>query len=339
MLIVQELTTQEKNIDSADQFAPALRDWHIDVRQLASQPLKGQLLRIDFDHISLLKLAVNCQIEISAHKSRKDSWFITLGANQEGAHFSWGTPIGANCIFGCDPQQKVNFVSAPKGVELLILEIDRAFLAEQFTDKNTTFSGGVLADDMIVPKAAQMTAYTSYLQQIFNLLHHQPAMLDNAAKIAAIQENLIASLVTIMSEPSSGSSPRPLYRADIVEAARAYMNLHIHRPISLDELSKTVCASRRSLIYAFQDIYGMGPITYLKYLRLNHVRVALRKGKPEYETVTNIASLWGFRSLGHFARDYRLMFGESPSETLKASGQHTSPPLLLQYRAGNSCGT
>jgi len=329
MLIIQELTTQERNIDSADQFASALRHWHIDVRQLASQSLKGQLSRIDFDRISLTKLAVNCQIEIDAHKSSNGLWFMTLGANQEGPHFSQGTPVAPDCIFGCDPQKPVHFVSASQGTQLLILEIDQVCLAKQFMDKNLPFSGGLLASDMIVPEAAQMTAYTSYLQQIFNLLHYQPAMLSNSARVEAIQANLIASLVTIVSEPREAAPPRPLYRADIVEAARAYMNLNIHRPISLDQLSKAVCASRRSLIYAFQDIYGMGPITYLKYLRLNHVRAALRKGKPEYETVTNIASRWGFRSLGHFARDYRLMFGESPSETLKASGQHISPPLLL----------
>lgn len=338
MLIVQELITQDRNIDSADQFASALRHWHIDVRQLASQSLKGQLSRIDFDRISLTKLVVNCQIEIDAHKSSNNLWFMTLGANQEGPHFSQGTPVGPNCIFGCNPQQQINFVSAPQGTQLLILEMDQACLARQFADKNLPFSEGLLTNDMIVPEAAQMTLYTRYLQQIFNLLHHQPAMLSNAARVEVIQANLIASLVTILSAPREAASPRPLYRADIVEAARAYINLNIHRPISLDELSKTVCASRRSLIYAFQDIYGMGPITYLKYLRLNHVRVALRKGKPEYETVTNIASLWGFRSLGHFARDYRLMFGESPSETLKASGQQTNHPIRLQYRVGNSCG-
>jgi transcriptional regulator GlxA family with amidase domain len=35
--------------------------------------------------------------------------------------------------------------------------------------------------------------------------------------------------------------------------------------------------------------------------------------------VTGVAFACGFQNLGHFARDYRLRFGELPSETLKGS--------------------
>jgi AraC family ethanolamine operon transcriptional activator len=35
--------------------------------------------------------------------------------------------------------------------------------------------------------------------------------------------------------------------------------------------------------------------------------------------VADIAIRWGFWHMGQFARDYRAMFGELPSETLKKS--------------------
>jgi AraC family ethanolamine operon transcriptional activator len=38
---------------------------------------------------------------------------------------------------------------------------------------------------------------------------------------------------------------------------------------------------------------------------------------PSSETVTEVAFRWGFWHLSRFAREYRSMFGESPSETLR----------------------
>jgi len=35
--------------------------------------------------------------------------------------------------------------------------------------------------------------------------------------------------------------------------------------------------------------------------------------------VQDIAARWGFWHLSHFANDYRRMFGELPSETLRSS--------------------
>ena len=31
----------------------------------------------------------------------------------------------------------------------------------------------------------------------------------------------------------------------------------------------------------------------------------------------DLASRWGFHNAGHFARDYRALFGEQPHETLR----------------------
>jgi AraC family ethanolamine operon transcriptional activator len=47
------------------------------------------------------------------------------------------------------------------------------------------------------------------------------------------------------------------------------------------------------------------------------VRRALREADPQRETVGDIAARWGFWHLSRFAADYKEMFGELPSNTLK----------------------
>ena len=60
--------------------------------------------------------------------------------------------------------------------------------------------------------------------------------------------------------------------------------------------------------------YGLGPMAYFKALRLNAVRVAL---KVTPAAVSEAAREFGFHHLGNFAADYRRLFGERPSETLR----------------------
>ena len=64
-------------------------------------------------------------------------------------------------------------------------------------------------------------------------------------------------------------------------------------------------------------------MTLMKNIRLGQVQLAL--SHPEirkrigHQTVRSISSHYGFQSRNHFARDYRLFFGESPSATLQRS--------------------
>jgi AraC-like DNA-binding protein len=85
----------------------------------------------------------------------------------------------------------------------------------------------------------------------------------------------------------------------------------------LKDIYEAVSVSRRSLIYGFKDIFGIGPMSYLKIQRLNGVRRAFFLADPKINRVKKIAYAWGFWHLGHFSRDYKKMFGQTPSETLK----------------------
>jgi AraC-like DNA-binding protein len=71
---------------------------------------------------------------------------------------------------------------------------------------------------------------------------------------------------------------------------------------------------------------------YLRRLRLHHVHAELAAHSPDSVTVTMVAGRWGFVHLGRFAGQYRQLFGETPSETLRTHGcatiiKHFQPSL------------
>ena len=93
-------------------------------------------------------------------------------------------------------------------------------------------------------------------------------------------------------------------------------NLDGRRPY-LSELCAAANVSERTLQYAFSDIMGMSPLTYLHRLRLHRARDELRQAEKGSKTVTDVALNWGFWHFGEFSRAYKNCFGETPSKTLR----------------------
>lgn len=110
--------------------------------------------------------------------------------------------------------------------------------------------------------------------------------------------------------------PRMAKRLRHLRSAREFLAEHTRQPVYLDDLSNALGLSHRGVENLFQDLLGINPLTYLNRQRLHGVRRALLHAGPGPGTVKRIAYDWGFVHLGRFARDYRRLFGEGPSETL-----------------------
>lgn len=104
----------------------------------------------------------------------------------------------------------------------------------------------------------------------------------------------------------------------LVRLAEDYLDAHLHTPVYIADLCTVTGASERTLRNAFHNVYGVGPTRYLVYRRLAMARRALKSAQPG-DTVTAIATRNGLWDLGRFAADYRSLFGEPPSATLRAA--------------------
>ncbi|MFZ5507730.1 MAG: helix-turn-helix domain-containing protein, partial [Pseudomonadota bacterium] len=106
-------------------------------------------------------------------------------------------------------------------------------------------------------------------------------------------------------------------RFDIVMQARRIALKPESSVDGVDELCERLHVTRRTLQNHFNSVLGMAPKDYLKRVRLNAVRRALQHGSDPARSVHDIAMHWGFWHLGHFSHDYRELFGELPSSTLR----------------------
>jgi AraC-like DNA-binding protein len=109
-----------------------------------------------------------------------------------------------------------------------------------------------------------------------------------------------------------------LSKVQLVQEVDRYLVAAGNRPVHISELSEVFKVNRRMLHRAFIEAVGIPPITFLRRKRLGDVHAVLLTGRPHL-LIKAVAIEHGFLELGRFAGEYRKLFGEKPSETLRRS--------------------
>ncbi|NET74468.1 MAG: helix-turn-helix transcriptional regulator [Sphaerospermopsis sp. SIO1G2] len=162
-----------------------------------------------------------------------------------------------------------------------------------------------------------MKEIKDYLKEIFWLAEHQPSYLQQDHVVDLVTSDFLPLLISkIPTKWNSKSSLKPSRRTRLIAQAEQEMLASFEKPLTLKQLAQKLESSSSALSYGFKELFGMSPMRYLKVRRLNALRQHLKASDPEEFTVTMLANQFGFWSAGHFARDYKAMFGELPSETL-----------------------
>lgn len=92
------------------------------------------------------------------------------------------------------------------------------------------------------------------------------------------------------------------------------MEQHADEPLTPQELARVGCMSVCTLHTTFQQALGESPMSYLRRIRLDHVRAELQRSDPSLVWVTDVAIRWGF------------LRAASPSSTAIASASFRGRP-------------
>jgi AraC-like DNA-binding protein len=178
----------------------------------------------------------------------------------------------------------------------------------------------------LVRNPSSTERFRECLQAVFALIDTAPSVLSRASLRATVENTVIDLLRRAIAGRWIAPCTSVGRRVEAVRACELYMRFHIDEPISLQDLSDFSGLRPRSLISAFEVFTGFTPMAYLKVQRLAGVRRALLSTTRNCLRIIDVAMDWGFVHMGHFAADYREMFGEKPSETRRAArSEHGYP--------------
>src|ERR1700744_2966914 len=166
------------------------------------------------------------------------------------------------------------------------------------------------------------------------LLNHQLAVQN-------LQLLLIQGLLQIQPHNYTEALTEGARAASTAVAKWAIDLIHEHpeKPWSTAALARATGVSARALQRSFERSDLPSPMVYLRQLRLRRGQAELAATSPGSVPVTMVAGRWGFMHLGRFASQYRQLFGETPSETLRAPGQRPPPRRLSNDGTDRQDGT
>ncbi len=289
----------------------AMTPWEMDFRQMDPGPLSTQVAVRSSQNTSVLNISLSGAVH--QRGVSPDGW-TTFGISRKGTVNTWQ---------GCDMERDA-FLTFGNNDGFDGVSTDRFFgnvvsFSTRRFENLAQSCGYVLETDNPAVRLQISECNTQIMdrleQEIAKLLHSSedpwPEELDDVLMIEVL------TILTISEVHQDKSSAQTRRRA--LNRALEVMYCNLHNPVSIEELCLESGASLRSLNRAFKERFGHGPKTYYIRLRLNGVRKDLLSGACTV-SIADVANKYGFWHMGQFARDYRLFFGELPSETLMKRG-------------------
>lgn len=131
-----------------------------------------------------------------------------------------------------------------------------------------------------------------------------------------LRRELIRLVLAIADLPDVGCRKRcdDTY-ARVVASAKRVLNSQLPYSMGIPDLCRRIGVSRRNLFYAFEAVLDTSPHQYLKTVRLDAVRRALKRQHADKRRIADLAWDAGFQNPSQFAADYKRRFGELPSDT------------------------
>ncbi|KIP98404.1 MULTISPECIES: helix-turn-helix domain-containing protein [Pseudomonas] len=296
-----------------EEHAQSLQGWQLRYDQLGAGQFSGELTEI---HLSGMQLI----------RDRASQAMVKNGAAWPGA-ITFSMPLSADPHFHCTGHsihqpsllvarsEQLPELRVPGGLDLICIAIDEQPLQEALQRQQRELDLKHLPKCYRLLSDANQQELVRLFGDVLDQYGNGTALLDHITIRGAIRDAILMHLLELMD--SEDDHPLPLSaRKRMVDRARDYALANCDRPLNILELCNQIGASRRKLQYCFQETLGTNPVAYLRALRLNAVHRQLRQGNGT-DSVQAVAANWGFWHLSRFATDYRQLFGERPSDTLR----------------------
>jgi AraC-like DNA-binding protein len=236
---------------------------------------------------------------------------------------SWDTPalqgFESGEAYGTSPERPMR-LRATGDSTFLVLHLDPALVRGQMS----SVSGDEAADLPNVPLNLSLAmpcgaAFWRRVASFWRALNSDTGLHSSALTVDEAECALALDLVrAIASQPTDRTSKTTgTIGAAGLRRAEEYLMANVGNAVCLAEVCRETKVSVRTLTRAFASAHGLGPMGFLKQRRFEATNRALLAADSAETRVTDVALQYGFFQMGRFAVEYRRIFHESPSQTLR----------------------
>lgn len=309
-----EMEFRNRTLTDVHDHSLAVSGWEQTYRQLSPGRFEGSLLQAQTADFLLFKESTNRRL---AQSGRSPDSFSSIAL-----------PIDrlANCTFqGCHVDGYALLLLGgamdfrfytPESLHYLGVSIPslrmKTLVAAILGDRAVE-----LLDRSVLPVSMDVGERVGAGLSYFVRAHgEQPHVLANPAAGKRFQDEILSTVIDLFNPNSPGNRDvtHATY-AEIVHRSEQLVQEGAEQQPTVLDLCVALRCSRRTLQTSFRRVANVSPVEYLRSVRLNGVRRLLRSTSSEELTVGDAAARWGLTHPSYFAREYRDLFGELPSQT------------------------
>jgi AraC family ethanolamine operon transcriptional activator len=158
---------------------------------------------------------------------------------------------------------------------------------------------------------------------------------------ANVERALLRSLARFSLDSAPRMERRRTLRVDRSSAFRSifeFLRTLSKEPVYLEDLCRATGLPERTLRLLFLEQFGESPVRVLRAHRLCLVYAALQAPGAGLKQIRRVAESRGFWHMGQFSADYRELFGERPTDTVRRArvfgprGRTTRKPADMPAR-------
>ena len=217
----------------------------------------------------------------------------------------------------------------------LVLLVDLALLERALPEPSLSALLRAAGNRLVSAPEPDLARLTGWMCQTLDTARRYPATFAQPAVAGTVRCDLLQHLSLIASRlavPNPSPGPARKRQRGIREVLDYLQEADACR-VTVADLCGISDLSERTLEYGFRDTFGLTPQGFVRRKRFHMVRAALLCADPYETTVAAIAGDHGIYQLGRFAAEYRELFGELPSQTLRGYVRKPAGNLAL-HRAG-----
>lgn len=318
---LNEPTIRRFHTFSIDEQAHSLRQWDQSYVQLSPGRFEGRLMETGFGDIHFFRETTN-QVIHERGRARHGYRTFCVPVNMKGSANFCGTswPSHAFATIGGDEEFDLRTAS-----HLDVIGV--SFRADRLAE--AAYARGIdpsrlerwLSKSCVASLAGdELARVRRMLLEIVMLLNVNSSLFRNKAARESIEAALYDVFLGLISQTTEITRANHSYgpQKQLVNRAIRMVAEQPNENITVRELCKLLRVSRRTLQLYFENVLQVSPLQYLRAYRLSKVR-ALIKDNAESILIQEAAARWGFWHLSQFAHDYKKLFGELPSDTIRQS--------------------
>jgi AraC-like DNA-binding protein len=303
-----------------DDYAASIRQGDVELTVTRRDRFEAKLTRIDLHRLWMQRFSESTAriCHVAGWGGRSSIVFLS----EPGPSFLWdGAQISTTDLFRLgDDQSYYQRLDGPSAFASMSLPVEDMV---SWGAESAGLDLAPLRDGLVYRPAPRAIARLRRLHAaVGHLAEETPEVVANPHAAHGLEQQLIGAMLDCLDDrPARRDRAAQGQHALVMRRFRRVVEESPERALYLPEICKAIGVSERTLRVCCHEHLAIGPKRYLTLRRLHLARRALQRAEAAEATVTEVAMRFGFWQLGRFAVEYRALFGEAPSATLRREAE------------------